>query len=73
MLSLRGLRKRYGQQLAVDGVDLDVQGGEFVTLLGPSGCGKSTVLRLIAGLLDADAGDIVIDGVSVTAVPPHRI
>jgi len=72
MLSLRGLRKRYGQQLAVDRVDLDVQGGEFVTLLGPSGCGKSTVLRLIAGLLDADAGDVVIDGVSVTAVPPHR-
>src|SRR5262245_50203504 len=72
MLSLRGLRKRYGQQLAVDGVDLDVWDGEFVTLLGPSGCGKSTILRLIAGLLDADAGDVVIDGVSVTSVPPHR-
>ena len=72
MLTLRGLRKSYGPHLAVDGVDLEVRRGEFVTLLGPSGCGKSTVLRLIAGLLDADAGDVAIDGVSVTAVPPHR-
>jgi len=44
----------------------------MVSLIGQSGCGKSTILRLIAGLLDADAGDVVIDGVSVAAVPPHR-
>jgi ABC-type Fe3+/spermidine/putrescine transport system ATPase subunit len=72
MLTLRGLRKSYGPHLAVDGVDLEVRRGEFVTLLGPSGCGKSSVLRLIAGLLDADAGDVIIDGAVVTAVPPHR-
>jgi ABC-type Fe3+/spermidine/putrescine transport system ATPase subunit len=72
MLSLRGLRKRYGQQVALDGIDLEVRTGEFVTLLGPSGCGKSTALRLTAGLLDPDGGEIVIDGQSVTAVPPHR-
>src|SRR4029450_623829 len=72
MLSLRGLPQRPGQQVALDGIDLEVRTGEFVTLLGPSGCGKSTALRLTAGLLDPDGGEIVIDGQSVTAVPPHR-
>jgi len=61
-LACSGLVKRYGQTLAVDGVDLVVPRGNLAALLGPSGCGKTTVLRMIAGLLRADAGTIAING-----------
>jgi len=63
-LDARGLRRRFGGVLAVDGADIAVPGGEVVALLGPSGCGKSTTLRLIAGLDDGE-GVIDIDGVRV--------
>ncbi len=59
-LRLEGLRKRYGQVLAVDGLDLEVHAGEFLVLLGSSGSGKSTILRLVAGLIDPDEGRIVV-------------
>ena len=72
MLEIDGLRVRYGDKVAVDGVDLRVGEGEVVTLLGPSGCGKSTILRAIAGLVPADAGRIRLDGHDVASVPPHR-
>ena len=58
--------------LGVDGVDLEVRQGEFVTLLGPSGSGKTTTLRLIAGLLPQSRGTIEIDGLDMSRVPPHR-
>ncbi len=65
-LSIRGVTKRYegsaGTVTAVDGIDLDVRQGEFVCLVGPSGCGKSTLLSLIAGLDQADAGGMLLDG-----------
>ncbi len=69
-LQVHRLTKSFGDQLAVAGVDLDVAPGEFVSLLGPSGCGKTTTLRLIAGLEQADTGDIVIDGHQIAGV--HR-
>ena len=47
VLSLRGLTKRFGGVVAVDGIDLDIRRGEFVTLLGPSGCGKTTTVRMV--------------------------
>jgi thiamine transport system ATP-binding protein len=72
VLQVSGLRVRYGDKLAVDGVDLRVDQGEVVTLLGPSGCGKSTILRAIAGLVPTDAGDIRLDGENVATTPPHR-
>lgn len=63
---LRGLRKVYDDVVAVDGVDLDVDSGEFLTLLGPSGCGKSTTLRMVSGLETPSDGDVFISGERVT-------
>jgi putative spermidine/putrescine transport system ATP-binding protein len=69
-IRLRGLVKRYGSTAAVDGVDLDIERGEFFTLLGPSGSGKTTTLRLIAGFERPDAGAIELAGRDVSALPP---
>ena len=70
-LKLQGIRKSYGPVLAVAGVDLVVDEGEFFTLLGPSGSGKTTLLRLIAGFERPDAGRIELGGREVTSVPPY--
>ena len=67
-----GVTKRYGAATAVDDLSLDVQPGEFLSLLGPSGCGKTTTLRMIAGFEFPDAGDILISGRSVLNLPPYR-
>jgi putative spermidine/putrescine transport system ATP-binding protein/spermidine/putrescine transport system ATP-binding protein len=69
---LRELTKLFGATRAVDRVSLTMEPGSIVALLGPSGCGKTTTLRMIAGLLQPDAGDIMIDGRSMTKVPVHR-
>ncbi len=73
---LRGLAKRFGSVLAVDGLDLEVRTGEMLVLLGPSGCGKTTVLRCIAGFEEPDAGWIEIGGRRVAGggrpVPPEE-
>ncbi len=71
-LTLRGLTKRYSDQVAVADVDLVVKSGEFVSLLGPSGCGKSTLLRMIAGLIEPSAGTILLGGTDITRLPTHR-
>jgi putative spermidine/putrescine transport system ATP-binding protein len=71
-LELVGLGRRFGEQMAVRDVSLKVAPGEMIALLGPSGCGKTTTLRMIAGFLDASAGDIRVNGVSVLTQPPHR-
>ncbi|HSS62172.1 MAG TPA: ABC transporter ATP-binding protein [Candidatus Limnocylindrales bacterium] len=70
-LRLQGVRKNYGQVVAVAGVDLVVDQGEFFTLLGPSGSGKTTLLRLIAGFERPDAGRIELGGRDVTHLPPY--
>jgi multiple sugar transport system ATP-binding protein len=69
-VSLRGLAKQFGDTKVVHGIDLDIAHDEFVVLVGPSGCGKSTTLRMIAGLEDMSAGDILIDGHVVNEVAP---
>jgi spermidine/putrescine transport system ATP-binding protein len=69
---LVGLVKRFGEVQAVDGIDLDIPGGEFFSLLGPSGCGKTTTLRLIAGFERPTEGHILLDGVDMAQTPPHR-
>ena len=71
-VALEGVRKRFGDLVAVDGIDLDVAQGEFLTLLGPSGCGKTTTLRLIAGFEAPDEGIIGINGEDVASLPSYR-
>jgi putative spermidine/putrescine transport system ATP-binding protein len=68
---LDGLRKTYGDVVAVDGVDLEIDAGEFFTLLGPSGSGKTTTLRLIAGFEHPDEGRVELAGRDVSNVPPY--
>jgi putative spermidine/putrescine transport system ATP-binding protein len=71
-LALQGLSKRFGGVAAVNAVSIDVSPGELIVLLGPSGCGKTTTLRMIAGFVPPSAGDILLDGVSIAELPPHR-
>ena len=71
-VELRALAKRYGATVALDGVSLSIEDGEFFTLLGPSGCGKTTTLRSVAGFVTPDQGDVVIRGARLNDVPPHR-
>jgi multiple sugar transport system ATP-binding protein len=68
-LSLRGVRKEFGTVVAVEDLSLDVEEGEFLSLLGPSGCGKSTTLAIIAGFESPSRGDVVVDGVRINDVP----
>ena len=71
-ISLRGVSKRYGSQVALEPVDLDIQEGEFFCLLGPSGCGKTTTLNVIGGFVGASSGEVHIRGERVDHVPPHK-
>jgi multiple sugar transport system ATP-binding protein len=69
-LTLRNLRKSFGEVDVIKGVDLDIEDREFVVFVGPSGCGKSTLLRMVAGLEEITSGDLTIDGERVNDVPP---
>jgi putative spermidine/putrescine transport system ATP-binding protein len=69
---LTDLTKHYGKSAAVDRLSLAIEPGELVALLGPSGCGKTTSLRMIAGLVQPTAGEIFVNGASITRVPVHR-
>jgi spermidine/putrescine transport system ATP-binding protein len=69
---LENLSKRFGDVQALRQLTLEIQDGEFFSLLGPSGCGKTTTLRLIAGFEEPTTGRIVLSGADVTQLPPHR-
>lgn len=71
-LRVAGVSKRFRTSTVLDEFDLAVARGEFVSLLGPSGCGKTTLLRVVAGLLRADCGRVVLDGRDLTRLPAHR-
>lgn len=72
VIQLQGLSKSFDGKQIITGLDLNVNDGEFLTILGPSGCGKTTVLRLIAGFENADAGRVVIAGQNVTDLPAEQ-
>src|SRR5438309_8679447 len=69
---LEGVTKRFGEVKAVDDLHLEIQQGEFFSLLGPSGCGKTTTLRMIGGFEEPSAGTIYLGGKDVTGLPPYR-
>lgn len=72
IVKLENLCKHFDEVIAVDNVNLDIEEGEFVTLLGPSGCGKTTTLRMIAGLELPTSGSICLEGQDVTYAPPEK-
>jgi|AntDeeMinimDraft_5_1070356.scaffolds.fasta_scaffold01514_7 spermidine/putrescine transport system ATP-binding protein len=71
-IQLRDISKRFGDHIAVDGINMDIPSGEFFSMLGPSGCGKTTTLRMIAGFEQPDTGSIVLDGQDMVHSPPHK-
>ena len=71
LLSLKHISKNFGEGDVLSDISLDVQRGEFVTLLGASGCGKTTTLRIVSGLETPDAGEVLLDGKDITALPPE--
>src|SRR5688500_3840060 len=72
LLQVRGLVKTYGRRRVVDGVDFDVYAGEIVGLLGPNGAGKTTSFRMTCGLIEPDAGTVILGGIDVTRWPMYR-
>lgn len=72
ILRLENIKKSYGSVTALDGVSISAKKGEFVSFLGPSGCGKTTMLRIIAGLSDADEGRVILEGKDITKLPPEK-
>lgn len=73
ILQARGMRKRFGGLVAVDGVDMDVQKGELLGLIGPNGSGKTTLLNMLSGHLPADAGQVLLEGRNVLGQGPARL
>ncbi len=69
---LSSVTKRFGELTAVDAIDLEIEEGEFFTMLGPSGCGKTTTLRMIAGFEEVTDGQLTIDDVDMLGIPPHK-
>jgi NitT/TauT family transport system ATP-binding protein len=72
IVSVRGVDKTYGNVEALRGIDLDFPRGKLTSLLGPSGCGKTTLLKIVAGLVEADAGTVTVDGRTVVGPGPER-
>jgi spermidine/putrescine transport system ATP-binding protein len=72
LLELKNIRKTYRDQDVISGIDLEINNGEFLTLLGPSGCGKTTILRMIGGFEQPDSGEILLQGININTLPSHK-
>ena len=72
IIELKDIFVSFGDEKVLDGLNLDIRDKEFITLLGPSGCGKTTTLRIIAGFLDADAGEVVFEDKNINGVPSYK-
>jgi spermidine/putrescine transport system ATP-binding protein len=72
ILQLKGLVKKFDQTEVLNGIDIDIAKGEFITLLGSSGCGKTTTLRIIAGLESPDKGQVILNGQDITGLAPEQ-
>ncbi|OFI01470.1 spermidine/putrescine import ATP-binding protein PotA [Clostridium acetireducens DSM 10703] len=71
-LNIKNLTKKYGENTVLNNINLQVEKGNFISLLGPSGCGKTTTLRLIAGFEDADYGEVIVDGEKINELPVYK-
>ncbi|TRX41320.1 ABC transporter ATP-binding protein [Flavobacterium restrictum] len=71
-LELKGISKSFGSSLIVNNLDLEIQDGEFLTILGPSGCGKTTTLRMIAGFETPDKGQVLLNNQDISQLPPYK-
>lgn len=72
IIDLKNISVSFDNQKILNGINLYIRDGEFVTLLGPSGCGKTTTLRIIAGFLQQDSGDVIFEGKNINGVPPYK-
>lgn len=72
IIELKDIFVSFGDEKVLDGLNLDIRDKEFITLLGPSGCGKTTTLRIIAGFLDADSGEVVFENTNINGVPSYK-
>jgi branched-chain amino acid transport system ATP-binding protein len=73
MLEIRNLEAGYGKIRVLKGISLEIKQGEMVALVGPNGAGKTTLLKTISGILSPMKGDVLLDGVSISGTPPHKI
>ena len=71
ILTLRDIVVEFDGERILDKINLSIRDNEFVTLLGPSGCGKTTTLRIIAGFVEPNAGEVLFEGQKINGVPPH--
>lgn len=72
LLAVSGVRRSFGDVVALDGIDLEIHENEFFALLGPSGCGKTTLLRILAGFEDPDTGEVALEGADLLRLPPNK-
>ena len=70
-LEVKNISKKFGDSIVLNNLSINVEKGDFFSFLGPSGCGKTTLLRIIAGLEFPDEGQIILDGVDITNLPPQ--
>ena len=72
IIRLKDISKKFDDEVILDNISLNIKDKEFITFLGPSGCGKTTTLRIIAGFLEADSGQVLFEEKDINNLPPHK-